>query len=372
MCDLTREQQAAFTRECAMAIGLTKALEDLHQDMSKGSKGKKPAGSKYKGTKPTRKSSCIQVASKTPDLADGNIADNKGTPADNDQGNQGEEPDAIEMNDGVKENTGDERNEPKERVIHCVNNLEQLLAWAKAVVMGYAQLDTPMMETWAQFNIQGCSTVFLKGYAEWLLGPETGRRPELWCVTVYKWIEVEEEWNLRGVSSQGPQIKMLKHKQPHGFLQWFKYGRLRWEALVPSEVCADTLGYEWWHWWSKVVNPRWRPKSEDMVMPGGRGSWEAVRIPGKDGFILVLVALWWWCDLLDHPEQDLLWVSSVKAVYWTLNELLKDARANLRGNEPEADQEEDENELDGDSINEKSGEKRKRNGSSGRDKKQCH
>ncbi|KAK7026657.1 SERTA domain-containing protein 3 [Paramarasmius palmivorus] len=379
MCDLTREQQAAFTRECAMAIGLTKALEELNEEMSKSSKGRKASASKYKGMKPTRKSSRIQTTStvKSKEVVDGNTADSEAEGVVDGQGDDGGEGQDIEMNDG---NAGaidgnQECDSPRQRVIQSVDNVDLLPAWAKAVATGYSEMDTPRMEPWAEFNIEGCSTSFLKGYAGWLLGPENVQRPESWRATVYKWIEVEEEWNKRDVSVQGAQFKMLKNRRPQGFLQWFKYGRLRWEALVPSDVSENTLGYEWWVWWSKVVNPRWRPQSEDMIMPGGQGSWEAVRIPGKDGFILVLVALRWWCDLLDNPEKDLLWVSTIKAVYSTLEELLKDARTNLEGEITEGERDDLEPDDDTEQVEAQScdnpGVKRKRNGQgTGKERKQ--
>ncbi|KAK7021735.1 SERTA domain-containing protein 3 [Paramarasmius palmivorus] len=340
MCDLTRAQQAAFTRECAMAIGLTKAVEDLEEDMRKSRKGKSAKASRYKGSKPTRKSSRIQTAGNDND-ADDEGGDNEVLPVGNDDGGDGGSRREMnaEPNDGTM--MGEDRSDDSpSRVIHSVNDVESLPAWAKAVVMGHSHLDIPQMEAWAKFDVQGCSTPFLKGYGEWLLGPQSVPRPEVWSVIVHKWIEVEEEWNKRNVEADGAQIKMLKSRRPQGYLQWFKYGRMRWEELVPSEVRPESLGHEWWTWWTKVVNPRWRPKSEDMVMPGGAGSWEAVRIPGKDGFVLVLVSLRWWCDLLDDPENDLLWLSTIKAVYWTLVELLKDAQTLLREDDGEDGNEE--------------------------------
>ncbi|KAK7022740.1 SERTA domain-containing protein 3 [Paramarasmius palmivorus] len=365
MCDLTREQQAAFTREFAVAIGLTKAVEELQEDISKSARAKKGATSKYKGMKPTRKSSRIQTSQVVNDMerSDGNVTGDEQAPTNDEQGILGEEADDVQMGDGVPvspEKVND-ISDSTEHVLRSVDNVDVLPSWAKTVVMGYSELDIPTMEAWGHFNVQGCSTAFLKDYGGWLLGPNNVQHPSAWSALVYKWIEVEEEWNQRNVSTGGPQIKMLKNRRPQGFLQWFKYGRLRWEALVPSEVCAETLGHEWWVWWSKVVNPRWRPKSDDMVMPGGQGSWEAVRIPGKDGFILALVALRWWCDLLDRPEQDLLWVSTVKAVFWTLEELLKDARTNLDA-DSDSDQHEEEqidSPQNGKAAVETSGQKRK-------------
>ncbi|KAK7026737.1 SERTA domain-containing protein 3 [Paramarasmius palmivorus] len=329
MCDLTREQQAAFTRECAMAIGLTKAVQDLEDDIRKNGKGKGAKGSRYKGSKATRKSSRLQTA-KAYD-ADNDAPDGQILPEDIDQAIAGEGLKDSEMSGAtVDDDSGEVVVIPDDistGVIQSIDNVENLPAWAKAVVMGYADLDMPQMEPWAKFDVQGCSMSFLKDYGEWLLGPAGAVRPEVWSVLVYKWIEVEEEWNKRDIGAEGVRIKMLKSRRPQGYLQWFKYGRLRWEQRVPSEVVAENLGQEWWIWWSKVVNPRWRPKSPDgMVMPGGKGNWEAVRIPGKDGFVLVLVSLRWWCDLLDHPGKDLLWLSTVKAVYTTLVELLKDVQ----------------------------------------------
>ncbi|KAK7024204.1 hypothetical protein VNI00_016512 [Paramarasmius palmivorus] len=256
MCDLTREQQAAFTRECAMAIGLTKALDDLNTEISQSGKGKKSSVSRYKGMKATHKSSRILAVPNDQERSEGSMGDNEEVGDE-----QGKEVNDVEMDNGVESGTehinnhADNADDTMKHIIRCVDSMEDLPAWAKAMVMGYNNLDVPRMEAWAQFDIQGCSTPFLKEYAGWLLGLNGTQRPEAWTTLVYRWIEVEEAWNQRNVSVLGPQIKMLKNRRPHGFLQWFKYGCLRWEALVPSEVCVDTLGHEWWVWWSKVVNP---------------------------------------------------------------------------------------------------------------------
>ncbi|KAK7020265.1 SERTA domain-containing protein 3 [Paramarasmius palmivorus] len=365
MCDLTREQQAAFTRECASAIGLTKAVEDLEKEIHQSRKGKKPSVSRYKGTKPTRRSSRIQNVEKAQEIddGDGNAADTEDASMYDDRGEQGGVHDTGNVDEAGAEDTEAASANGTERVIPSIDNVQKLPAWAQAVVNGYAQVDAPQMEVWSRFDVQGCSTPFLKDYGGWLLGPQNIQRPESWTAVVYKWIEVEEEWNKRGIVAQGAQIKMLKNKRPQGFLQWFKYGRLRWEELVPSEVCVQELGHQWWIWWSSVVNPRWRPRSEGMIMPGGQGDWEVVRLPGKDGFILALVSLRWWCDLLDNPETDLLWTSTLKAVYWTLEELLKDARSLIVEDEGSNGEEDERSEVEGENNEvpkEAPGDKRKR------------
>ncbi|KAK7025342.1 SERTA domain-containing protein 3 [Paramarasmius palmivorus] len=340
MSKLTRDQQAAFRRECAEAIGLTKAVEDLEDDIRRSRKGK--SNSRYRGSQPTRRSGRIRAGE------------------ENNSGLGCEETSVEPERMAVDEQTGEQEEsnvggddeveapgtDPKvasgtmQRVITSVNSVEQLPAWAQEVVKGHAQLDTPHMEGWARFDVEGCSTPFLKSYADWLLGPKDKIQPDAWTALVYKWIEVEELWNKANVEIEGTRVKLLKSRRPQGFLQWFKYGRLRWEELVPPEVQCETLAQDWWIWWSKVVNPRWRPSTEGMVMPGGNGSWEVVRIPGKDGFVLVLVSLRWWCDLLDSPSSDPLWQSTIKSVYWTLEELLKDASQLVDGNDQGGDDEE--------------------------------
>ncbi|KAK7019706.1 SERTA domain-containing protein 3 [Paramarasmius palmivorus] len=347
MRELTREQQAAFRHECASALGLTKAVEELKEDIQRSKKTKNSSGSRHRGSKPTRRSERIQATE-----------ERRGEETEEVHGPVDDEAQQIPMSGRGADAEGDNDTSGKEvvvegsqemdappaahRLIPSIDNVEILPAWVKAVVNGHAQLDMPHMEGWAQFDITGCSTPFLREYGGWLLGPKNKKRPEAWSVVVYKWIELEELWNHAQIVAPGAQVKLMKNRRPNGYLQWFKYGRLRWEELVPSEVQPETLAKEWWVWWSRVVNPRWRPRAEDMVMPGGNGSWEAVRMPGKDGFVLLLVSLRWWCDLLDRPGADCLWLATLKSVYWTLEELQKDARSFTEEGESGADDEHDE------------------------------
>ncbi|KAK7054289.1 SERTA domain-containing protein 3 [Paramarasmius palmivorus] len=220
------------------------------------------------------------------------------------------------------------------RVIHAVTAIDKVPAWGRAVVEGWGSLPAPEIEQWAQFSVSGCSTPFMKEYAGWLLDTKGDARPVSWSATVYKWIEVEEMWNKLELEPEGSRYRLLKNSRPAGFLQWFKYGRMRWEERIPLEVEPNCLGEQWWYWWSKVVNPRWRIGADGMVMPGGEGSWEVMRLPGKDGFVLVLVALRWWHDLLDVAELDVLWNATVKSVYYTLVKLLEDAQELAKDEEP--------------------------------------
>ncbi|KAL0563781.1 hypothetical protein V5O48_018283 [Marasmius crinis-equi] len=75
--------------------------------------------------------------------------------------------------------------------------------------------------------------------------------------------------------------------------------------------------------------PDWIPRIDKKVVLDGEGDWEDCEMPGKDGMVLLLVALRWWYDLAGNEDKEGGWVKAAKAVYYTLDRMLSEHRQRL-------------------------------------------
>lgn len=91
-------------------------------------------------------------------------------------------------------------------------------------------------------------------------------------------------------------------------------------ANVPAFA---TSWWAWWHW----ISPVWR---KDVAKSSGshcywvereQGSWLALKMPGKNGFLSVLACLKWWREsVTDGDFID--WDTAVRDVAWAMQSLL--------------------------------------------------
>jgi hypothetical protein len=72
-------------------------------------------------------------------------------------------------------------------------------------------------------------------------------------------------------------------------------------------------------WWQKI-NPPWRV-ANGKLLKNRDGDWSAVDIPGKNGFLNVLICLKWWHDAArGKPGRE--WTEMVKDVGDVLEQIL--------------------------------------------------
>jgi hypothetical protein len=80
------------------------------------------------------------------------------------------------------------------------------------------------------------------------------------------------------------------------------------------------FGRDFSQWWIDI-NPTWR----NQDLPMGRytdGPWDVVDVPGRNGFLNVVMCLKWWGDALGGTEQAAVskeWMESVRDVCFVLD-----------------------------------------------------
>lgn len=85
---------------------------------------------------------------------------------------------------------------------------------------------------------------------------------------------------------------------------------------TPEIKDVAVFGREFWTWWQDI-NPVWRKIS--LPMEKKDGSWACMDLPGPNGFLNVLMCLWWWRNKMEEPSQD--WREAVEDVTWVLRRM---------------------------------------------------
>lgn len=87
---------------------------------------------------------------------------------------------------------------------------------------------------------------------------------------------------------------------------------------------VETYAGRWTKWWNRC-NPDWRERDVDgHPVIGGSGDWSVMRVPGKNGFILVIGGLLALASAVGAED----WGRSVRDVHWVLQETLAAVREN--------------------------------------------
>ena len=74
---------------------------------------------------------------------------------------------------------------------------------------------------------------------------------------------------------------------------------------------------EWHEWWDKI-NPIWRTRSNNRLVPSCAGDWSCIFVPGSNGFATVISAL----IALKEAAPAADWLAATQDVQWTLGEVL--------------------------------------------------
>ncbi|KAI1782807.1 hypothetical protein LXA43DRAFT_846143, partial [Ganoderma leucocontextum] len=73
----------------------------------------------------------------------------------------------------------------------------------------------------------------------------------------------------------------------------------------------------WWGWWGRL-QPEWRQRNEGgRPCPGGEGPWDALKKPGQNGMLMVLLSLVWWKEIATDATASE-WLAAVRDVGWVL------------------------------------------------------
>ncbi|KAJ7236772.1 hypothetical protein C8J57DRAFT_964787, partial [Mycena rebaudengoi] len=94
---------------------------------------------------------------------------------------------------------------------------------------------------------------------------------------------------------------------------WIKNARKSGTVKV---IDVYAFAVEWWAWWASI-NPKWcRRTDAGRLERTGEGAWDVLDLGGPNGFLNVLICLWWWRDVLGSDEQVKEWTVAVADVQW--------------------------------------------------------
>ncbi|KAJ7822135.1 hypothetical protein B0H13DRAFT_2127725 [Mycena leptocephala] len=121
----------------------------------------------------------------------------------------------------------------------------------------------------------------------------------------------------KGFVTQGKAIG--GKKRPTQVKEWVS--RARKASYTPYIADVAQFGRQWEAWWIEI-NPAWRQTD----LPMGRytdGAWDTLDVPGRNGFLNVLMCLKWWGDMLGPEEagKSKEWMEAVTDVTWALDRL---------------------------------------------------
>ncbi|KAF8214210.1 hypothetical protein K438DRAFT_1563485, partial [Mycena galopus ATCC 62051] len=94
-------------------------------------------------------------------------------------------------------------------------------------------------------------------------------------------------------------------KRPEEIQIWIKCA----QAATPKIKSVDRFVHKWGEWWNGL-NPEWR-KDSGKLIKRERGSLEALRKPGANGMLGVLIGLKWWKRETGETSE---WVEALEDV----------------------------------------------------------
>lgn len=100
--------------------------------------------------------------------------------------------------------------------------------------------------------------------------------------------------------------------------------------MPPIENVAE-YEEQWWAWWD-AMQPEWRMAGPNgRLMRDGDGEWPAaMRRPGQNGMLIVLLSLRWWRAALGEDGDTGSWDAAVHDVAWVLSRLVNAAEREER------------------------------------------
>ncbi|KAL0564052.1 SERTA domain-containing protein 3 [Marasmius crinis-equi] len=180
------------------------------------------------------------------------------------------------------------------------------------------------------YPIEASDSEFVRGYASWLMsGPQV--ESSFWTAVVFRWIELEELLLKLGDDPTALAVA----RRPNEFKKWFKDGRVWRPGGVPLPSSITLPGFRdiWWKWWNDIL----KFDRAALGIPGNEEEAEPFGCHGKDGFVLILVALKWWFGAGGAEDRDGLghWEHAMKVAFHTMGLLLKESQKRL--SRPETD-----------------------------------
>ncbi|KAJ7173537.1 hypothetical protein C8R46DRAFT_870792, partial [Mycena filopes] len=105
------------------------------------------------------------------------------------------------------------------------------------------------------------------------------------------WLLLERKY---GFVAGATNSSFSKVKRPQAVTDWVRDGRGRTVEIRQIGDVAK-FGDEWWGWW-RALQPKWRAHrdGERPEEPAGNTDWGKLVVPGQNGLLSVVAALYWW------------------------------------------------------------------------------
>jgi len=126
-----------------------------------------------------------------------------------------------------------------------------------------------------------------------------------------EWMELVNLWVSFEARSQYEEVKKLDPtRRPAAVGLWI--GRAHSSMWRPIITDVSKYVASFWEWWS-VIQPDWRLEDGQLVHEHVVGDWEALRLPGINRVVSVVVALFYWgLEVLEDSHGQSHWVSAVE------------------------------------------------------------
>lgn len=110
-----------------------------------------------------------------------------------------------------------------------------------------------------------------------------------WLGCVREFVEFQRRANF---PDTGPSFSPAVGVRPPEIASWMK-NRRPWKDIEIED--AEVFGHQWWNWWF-LLQPGTRTCDENgkQLSPAINMDWSDIEKPGKNGFLLVMMALVWW------------------------------------------------------------------------------
>lgn len=142
--------------------------------------------------------------------------------------------------------------------------------------------------------------------------PELGDR---WAELVRLWAKFEEKEGFKERKKLGTKGRPL-------FIgEWIRYARSpTWCPSITDVPALETSFQAWW----KGLQPEWRMSEDRLtVLDKTDGDWDQLRRPGLNGFLSVIVCLFYWgCKVQGSMKHCVGWASALEDCILVLGHII--------------------------------------------------
>jgi len=126
-----------------------------------------------------------------------------------------------------------------------------------------------------------------------------------------EWMELVRLWALFEVRSRYEEVRKLgPTDRPAAVTEWIRRARSStWRPVIKDLAAYESTFGKWW----LGIQPDWRLEDGELVREHLVGDWEPLQLPGTNGIVSVVVALFYWgLAVLEAGHGRDGWLSAVE------------------------------------------------------------